>query len=150
MLKKFILLFLMLASFSVMAEKKVPKPKPILEADGPTIGYKTVAEALAAVSNDPAAHFVGELGWKVYSIGGPGQPTYILWNFSLADHPAHPTAIKRTLYEKDGQLVIDMDVACEARKTTTCEKIVREFMAVNDNMRRYYQQIPQDQPKPQQ
>lgn len=144
MLKKIILLSLLLVTLPVMAEKKAPKPKPIPEADGPTIGYNTVAEAMAALRKDPTVHLVSDMDWTIFRIGGPGQPTYVLWNFTPAGHPAHPTAVKRTLYERDGQLVIDMDIACEARKSA-CEKVVRDFMAANDGMRRFYPQPSQPQ-----
>lgn len=104
-------------------------PEPLQEADGPTIGYDTVAHALAAVKADPKARVVSDWAWTTYEIGTFGQPGYVLWSFSPADHPAHQSAVKRTVALRDGRVIIDMDVAWEAAKPA-CDQMVRDFEAL--------------------
>lgn len=132
MLKKIAFAFLLFAPCAASAQERcVPQLEPLEEADGPTIGYDTVAEALAAVRSDPSSRVVMDFDWLVIEVGKIGQPDYALWNFSPPSHPAHPAAVKRTIHMREGQLVVDMDVACEAEKPD-CDRMVREFQAITE------------------
>jgi len=56
-----------------------------------------------------------------------------IWTFTVAGHPAHPSAICREPVEEGGKLRIDMGVQCEAPEEE-CERLVRGFEALNHKM----------------
>jgi len=124
-----LLAFLALAG-AAFAQVEAPPPAPLGESDEPTIGYASVAEALAAVRAHPKARMLTDWDWTTYQVGRAGQPDYALWSFSSPSHPAHPSAVKRTVYVREGQAVVDMDVRCEAAKPA-CDQMVRDFQALN-------------------
>ena len=129
-----LLAILIFAASATHAEKPAPKPASSLgEIEGSAIGYASVAEALTAVKRDPAAREMFSGDGTVIQIGKIGQPNYALWTFVSPSHSAYPSAVKRVFVERSGQIVIDMDVKCEAAKPK-CDQLVREFMTLNDRM----------------
>ena len=104
-------------------------PAPIPEAEESSIGYATVAEALAALKAKPGVEISNEDGWTIIADG------LALWSFTPEVHPAHPTAVKREVIERDGKVVIEMAVLCQSTKEP-CDQLVREFAERNENMRR--------------
>ena len=46
-------------------------------------------------------------------------------------------AVKRVFVERSGQVVIDMDVSCEAAKPK-CDQLVRDFMTLNERMQKAF------------
>lgn len=108
------------------------------EADQPTIGYKTVAEALAALRAKPGVDMRVQGGWTIAT----EREANVLWSFAPQGHPAYPAAVKRHTYEKDDTAYIGMDVLCEASKTA-CDKLVREFQELNARIRESMQQKAQ-------
>jgi hypothetical protein len=56
-----------------------------------------------------------------------------IWTFTVAGHPAHPSAICREPVEEGGKLRIDMGVQCEASEEE-CERLVRAFEDLNRKM----------------
>lgn len=128
---------IILALGSAQAEKRAPSPASLGEIEGSAIGYASVAEALAAVKRDPAAKELFSGDGTVIQIGKVGQPNYALWNFVSPSHPAYPAAVKRVFVERSGQVVIDMDVSCEAAKPK-CDQLVRDFMTLNERMQKAF------------
>src|SRR5262245_14446574 len=105
----------------------IPKAGPLAEASESGIGYKSVAEALSALTANPKVTITDENGWKI------AREDLSIWSFAPMGHPAYPAVVKRSLLEKDGALVIDMRVLCEAAKDP-CDALVRDFEALNGRM----------------
>ncbi|WP_353640962.1 hypothetical protein [Mesorhizobium sp. WSM2239] len=57
----------------------------------------------------------------------------IVWTFTLATHPAHPTAVCRRPVQDGKAIQLQMNVACSA-KEQTCRALLREFEALNARM----------------
>jgi hypothetical protein len=57
----------------------------------------------------------------------------VIWSFTVAGHPAHPSVVCREPVEDGGKLRIDMGVQCEASEEE-CEKLVRGFETLNQKM----------------
>jgi len=113
------------------ARASAPPPAP---PSGGEIEYKTVQQALASLRAKPGAQARrDEEGWITISEQVAGNT--VLWTFVPQAHPAYPAGVKRTILERGGSLYIDMRVLCEAQKAA-CDKLVREFQALNERMRR--------------
>lgn len=98
-----------------------------------SIGYGSVADAMAALRADPAAQIDVQQGWTIVSQEKDGH--LVLWSFTPKGHPAHPAAVKRTTYEKDGVVYIDMDALCQSDKTS-CDELIEQFRRLNEQIRR--------------
>lgn len=57
----------------------------------------------------------------------------VLWSFTPETHPAHPTAIKRKIVEKEGTIYIQMTALCEAKKAA-CDKLIGQFENLNEKI----------------
>jgi len=93
------------------------------------IGYPTVAQALAALRSKPGVQILQQGGWTI--ISEPASST--LWSFAPAEHPAYPSAVKRSLSTRGGATYIDMKVLCEASKVA-CDQLVVDFQQLNQKM----------------
>ena len=103
---------------------------PGAEPDGRGIGYPTVADALEDLRGRPDVQISTQDGWTIVS--DPVSQT--LWSFTPPDHPAHPTAVKRTVFEREGNIYTDMHALCQAAKAD-CDALMREFEALNAALR---------------
>ncbi|MBL6853697.1 MAG: DUF4019 domain-containing protein, partial [Alphaproteobacteria bacterium] len=99
---------------------------PLPEAAGPTIGYPSVAAALAALHAKPGVTFSTQDGWTV----AEDDAEKTLWSFTPPGDVAYPAAVKRHLVEKDGAVYVEMAVQCEAAKPA-CDNLVRVFSRMN-------------------
>ena len=123
MIKRFAALALLLPAFAGAEE-----PAPLPEAEKSTIGYATVADALAALKLKPGVKVSATAdGWTVFAEGTA------LWSFTPEGHPAHPSAVRREPVERDGKVVIEMAVLCEAGKEP-CDQLVRDFTILNESI----------------
>ncbi len=93
-----------------------------------SIHYKSVGEALAVLESKPDAALTEHEGWKVFNLKENGL--YVLWSFTPASHPAHPSLIKRSIFKKNGQLYIEMDALCESSQLF-CDSLMEEFKHIN-------------------
>jgi hypothetical protein len=98
----------------------------IRESQNNEIGFATVAEALAALRSRLGVQISEQGGWTIVTESASGT----LWSFTPSDHPAHPSAVKRSVVSRDGSTYIDMKVLCEANKTA-CDKLVADFQQLN-------------------
>lgn len=105
---------------------------PLPEADRPTIGYASVAEALTALKSRRDVTFTVQDGWTV--VTDPSGPA--VWSFPPKGHPAYPSAVKRLVENRSGGAYVDMSVQCEASKPA-CDALVRSFEALNQQMANY-------------
>ena len=124
--------FLALAAASTLAGAQDARPPPLPEVETSAIGYPTVAAALAALRTKPGVTIRVEDGWTIAE--ERADRSSAVWSFTPQGHPAHPAAVKRTTYEEDGQVWIDMQVLCQAAKAP-CDTLVREFQELNDRIR---------------
>lgn len=98
----------------------------IRESQNNEIGFATVAEALAALRSRPGVQISQQGGWTIVTESASGT----IWSFTPSDHPAHSSAVKRSVVSRDGSTYIDMKVLCEANKTA-CDKLVADFQQLN-------------------
>lgn len=117
-------------SLSALGQSAVTTPLP--EVPHSSIGYSTVAAALADLRTKPGVQIREQQGWTIIRDQESGN--LALWSFTPPGHPAHPAAVKRVVAEKDGAVYIDMKVLCQADKTS-CDTLVREFQALNDRIK---------------
>jgi len=57
------------------------------------------------------------------------------WTFTVAGHPAHPSAVCRRPVQEGDRLRLDMNVSCGAAEAE-CEKLVNAFQELNQRMLR--------------
>lgn len=98
---------------------------------GKVFGYESVEEALETLKNDPNVEVSDSEGWTIIS----DEAGRALWSFAPLSHPAHPSVIKRSVVEKDGQIGIDTQVRCGAKKGV-CDKLVQDFIELNNKVRK--------------
>ncbi|MDJ0968921.1 MAG: hypothetical protein QNJ06_03390 [Kiloniellales bacterium] len=94
-----------------------------------------MAEAFEALRADPNAQISTHQGWTIVSQETEGQS--VLWSFTPASHPAHPATVKRTVFEKDGAIYIDMTALCQADKAS-CDELVEQFRELNEKIRQSF------------
>jgi hypothetical protein len=102
--------------------------EPLPESKESSIGYPTIADAIAALRAKPGVQIRVEQGWTIVEDGRT------LWTFTPDGHPAHPTVVKRTVVEDTKGVWMDMDVLCQAAKKP-CDALVREFQQLNESTR---------------
>ena len=106
----------------------------IPEAEQSTIGYTTVAEALAGLQANPKVHISVQNGWTVAT----DSENNTLWSFSPMGHPSYPAAVKRVVEEHNGTVFVHMDVLCQADKAA-CDSLVQQFQQLNERIRQHMQ-----------
>jgi hypothetical protein len=94
------------------------------------IGFPTVSAAMEALKSRKDVVVKVENGWTIVQ----DEANEAYWSFTPVGHPAHPTAVKRTLHVKDGVLSIRMQSKCGAEKAA-CDKLVAEFVAMHEQMK---------------
>jgi hypothetical protein len=72
----------------------------IRESPKNEIGYATVAGALDALRSRPGNQLSKQGGWTI--ISEPASSS--IWSFTPSDHPAYPSAVKRSLVSVDGSM----------------------------------------------
>lgn len=97
------------------------------------IGYRTVADALAALRKDPTAKFSTQAGWVIVDVRE--APHNGLWSFTPNTHPAYPAVIRRTPTEVGGAFYLTVQVRYEAAKRA-CDQLVEDFKKRNEQMTR--------------
>lgn len=107
----------------------------VLAKEEPSIGYATVAAAMDALLADPAAEVREESGWTI--VDTMEGDDLVTWTFTSPGHAAHPAAIKRIVSRRDGAVVLEMRVLCEAEQEP-CDELVAEFQTLNDIMRQRF------------
>jgi hypothetical protein len=100
------------------------------EVKGSTIGYSSVAAALADLHSRPDVQFSQEHGWTIAN----DASKMTLWSFPPKEDPAYPSAVKRSVIKADKGVNMKMDVLCESTQAA-CDKLAQDFDALNDRMR---------------
>jgi hypothetical protein len=99
---------------------------PLAESKDNGIGYPNPDAALAGLKAKPGIQISSKDGWTVINDPADGA----LWSFPPPGHPAFPSAVKRTPVQKDGQVIMNLQVICAASKTA-CDDLVRSFQALD-------------------
>ena len=92
------------------------------------IGFDTVIEALEALKADSSASVRNEGGWTI--VNQKVGDDRIIWSFTPEGHAAHPAAVKRTIFEKDGALYISLEALCQGPKPA-CDALIEQFKELN-------------------
>lgn len=123
-MNRFSLILLALIYLPAVGAQQTPETSPI--------GYASIEDAFNALSADPAAGMKEYEGWTVFNQKGDGK--YILWSFTPVDHPAHPSAIRREVVKKDGEIYIKMDALCDSNQLD-CDLLIDQFKKINERIR---------------
>jgi hypothetical protein len=102
---------------------------PLPEATDSTVGYPTVAAALAALRAKSSVVFTKVGGWTI----ADDETAKTIWSFPPPGNAAYPAAVKRQIVEKSGALSLEMSVICGATKQA-CDDLVRSFRQLNAQM----------------
>jgi hypothetical protein len=124
MLARFISVITLTVAFSTAADSQQAAPR-----QSPT-GFSSVATAFEAMKGKPGVRVSVTDGWTVVD----DRAAATIWSFTPPGHPAHPSAVKRTVVQEGAEIFIRMGVACEAKKPA-CDKLVAEFNQLNQRMR---------------
>jgi len=102
-------------------------------AQTPTkIPYDSPRAAYVALSKDAGAKLTrNSEGWQTVHVSeGPNEG---VWTFPPSSHSSFPSVVKRQVFEKEGHLLIGMDVVCGGTKPA-CDQLVVEFTALNEQL----------------
>ena len=105
---------------------------PVLVLAG-SIGYPSVEAALAGLRADPGASFRTDRGWTIVEV--KTQRELSVWSFTPEGHPAHPAAVKRTLVEQNGKVMLHLTALCEASKQE-CVRLIEQFQGLTEQIKR--------------
>jgi hypothetical protein len=105
--------------------------KPLAEKSASTIGYSSVAKALAGVSSRPGIHRFIQDGWIILE----DKAAHTVWSFAPEGSPPFPAAVRRRAVSGNGGTHIEMDVLCQATKEA-CDDMVAGFKKLNETMGR--------------
>lgn len=118
-------------SFAAFAQSEAPQSAPP-EPSPSTIGYATVAEALATLRAKPGVRVevTKPDAWVIVS-----EPENIQWSFTPNTHSAHPAVVRRAIkVNSDGGVYIEMSALCQAQKAP-CDKLLEDFKELNERIR---------------
>ncbi len=106
-----------------------PAQPPLAEQPDASIGYATVAAALADLRHSPSAKVTVQDGWTLVE----DSASVTTWSFAPVSDPAYPSAVRRQLANEDGAVRLHMTIRCEASKAA-CDDLVRRFEKLNAQM----------------
>ena len=95
-----------------------------------SIGYSSVAAALADLHSKPEVKFSIQNGWTI----AEDRSHSSFWSFPPVGDPAYPTAVKRIVVQTGVGINLEMKVLCQATQAA-CDKLVADFNALNEQMR---------------
>lgn len=103
------------------------------EAPSSGIGYADVGTALADLRANQEAEEGDVDGWTWFILEEvPGQ--LVIWAFAPYAHPAYPAAVKRTLADRDGALVMETRTLCHAT-LDACDAMLVDTQARTEEMK---------------
>jgi hypothetical protein len=99
-------------------------------AKGSSIGYPSVAAALADLHSKADVKFSVQNGWTI----ADDRSHFTLWSFPPESDPAYPSVVKRTAVQQGKGISMDMKVLCQSTQSA-CDKLVADFNALNERVR---------------
>lgn len=125
------LLLLLLGATNCLAQSE----KPIEESpDGASsLGYTTVHDALVSLTAKPGVGITVTKpdGWTIVS---ESSPEFAVWSFTPQAHYAYPAVVRRIVKQTNGQVHVVTTALCQADKLS-CDKLIREFQQLNEQMK---------------
>jgi hypothetical protein len=104
---------------------------PILDGNSASsIGYPSVAAALADLHSKPEVKFSVQNGWTI----AEDRSHSSFWSFPPEGDPAYPSAVKRIVLQTGAGINLEMKVLCQSTQAA-CDKLVADFNALNERMR---------------
>jgi hypothetical protein len=122
-------------AITCLAMAIVSLTKPSSAQQSSSIGYPSVAEALAALRARTDVQITVQGSWTIVS----DLANHTVWSFTPSGHPAHPSAVKRVSVKEGDSIGIQMSVLCQSTKEA-CDRLVAEFQALNERVRQSIQQ----------
>ena len=118
------------------AQTQPSPPGPLPETRESSIGFRSVGEALTALKAKSEVEILERDGWVLVQ-DRESEESMALWSFAPLSHPAYPSVVKRRVFERDGNMQVEMNVLCEAKKEE-CDQLVREFQELTDQMKQRF------------
>jgi hypothetical protein len=103
------------------------------EAPSNGIGYADVGTALADLRANRDAEEGDVDGWTWFILA-EAQGQLAMWAFAPYAHPAYPAAVKRTLADRDGALVMETRTLCHAA-LDACDAMLADTQAHTEVMK---------------
>jgi hypothetical protein len=101
------------------------------------LGYKKVADALAALQKNPDDKLSHPGGWTTYAIQ---KPEVAVWSFVPQGHEAYPAVVRRLVRKTDEGTFVEMKVLCEA-KQDACRRLAVHFQQMTAQMQQKLQEM---------
>lgn len=102
-----------------------------LEMDPAPFPHPSVSATMDALLDDREAEITSKGGWTYVDVVEDGRPVH--WAFTPDSHPAHPSVVRRTPVEKDGEVRVLMAYRCEAARPA-CDQLIAEMTKQNAGM----------------
>jgi hypothetical protein len=104
---------------------------PVVDtSNASSIGYPSVAAALADLHSKPEVKFSIQNGWTI----AEDRSHSSFWSFPPEGDPAYPSAVKRIVVQTGAGVNLQMKVLCQSTQVA-CDKLVADFDALNERMR---------------
>jgi len=94
--------------------------------------YPSWEAAMDAMIENRDANIGVKEGWTVVDEVAGG--VYVIWSFTPASHPAHPSVVRRTPIQQDGEVTVELQYRCDAKVTAACAGLLAEFRGLNEGM----------------
>jgi hypothetical protein len=108
----------------------VPPVKEDLGYQGQNKEGLSVSQLLEKLRSDPNVQVREERGWQIAEV----KSERAIYSFTPANHPAHPSYVKREVIEKDGSIYLETTAKCGAEKSV-CDQLVRDFIELNNKVK---------------
>ncbi|MGQ0383701.1 MAG: DUF4019 domain-containing protein [Gammaproteobacteria bacterium] len=125
-------MFNVLLATLVLGAAETPPPAaaaPKIVMDEAAFPHPSVSAAMDALLDNRDAEFTVKAGWTTVAETVEGRPVH--WTFTPETHAAHPSVVRRTPIEKDGDIWVKVSYRCEA-KPQACEALLEEFRNLNE------------------
>ena len=99
------------------------------EVKSSTIGYPSVAAALADLHSKPEVQFRDGHGWTI----AEDSSHHTFWLFPPPGSPAYPSAVQRVIVQGDTGISLKSNILCESTQSA-CDKLVADFQALNQRV----------------
>ncbi|HUL66262.1 MAG TPA: hypothetical protein VLW55_16800 [Burkholderiaceae bacterium] len=108
---------------------------PLTTANAPAgVGFKSVADALAALKTRPGAKISVSQpdAWTIITEQGGS----VVWSFTPTTHPAHPAVVRRSIVVgEDGVPRIEMASLCQGERAS-CNRLMKDFRDLTERSSR--------------
>lgn len=91
-----------------------------------SVGYPSVAAALADLRNKPGVKIAVQRGWTI----AHDSEAHTVWSFTPPNHPAHPAVVKRQIIKENEAVKFRMNALCQAEKAA-CDALMAKFQELN-------------------